>query len=128
MDQHEHHEDLINKVSDELALILKKSQQAIYIYLDDKHKACNEHFANLLEYNSPKEWSGVHESFTEAFVDTDSQDDLVDAYRNAIEKLVGSSIEVNWKTKSGKIVKTNVILVPFEHNSHIFALHFISKL
>jgi len=50
---------------------------------------------------------------------------LVSTYQNAMNNFVGSSIEVEWKKKTGGKVKTRVILVPFSFNGHLFALHFI---
>ena len=126
--EEKHHQELINSITNDLDTILEGSQQAIYIYLDDAHKACNENFARLLGYDSPKDWAAVHDSFTENFVDKKSQQSLVTAYKNAMEKLSGSSLEVNWKTKTGKSIRTQVILVPIVHNHHLFALHFISKI
>ena len=41
MNEHEHHENLVKEVSEEMKPVLEKSAQAIYLYLDDKHKACN---------------------------------------------------------------------------------------
>jgi hypothetical protein len=127
MSDHKHHTNLVDGVVDELREVLEESKQAVYVYLDDNHKACNELFAKMLGYNSPKDWASVHESFTDSFVDTKSKKALVSAYGAAMENLVGSVVSVNWKTKSGKIIKTNVILVPYPHDGHLFALHFISK-
>ena len=36
------HEELIAGISKQMKSILDSSQQAIYIYLDDIHKVCNE--------------------------------------------------------------------------------------
>ena len=62
------------------------------------------------------------------FVDKNSEEKLVSTYQNSMENLVGSEVNVEWKTKSGGTVKTKVILVPFFFNDHLFALHFINKL
>lgn len=127
MSLHKHHEEIIKGVSEQFKEILDSSAQAIYIYLDDSHKLCNKRFAQLLGFKSEREWAKVDESFLSAFVDGKSQNKLVDAYRKAIEKCVGSSIAVTWKAKSGKKVNTKVILVPVAYQGHLLALHFISK-
>jgi len=51
---------------------------------------------------------------------------LVTAYRNATERMIGSTIEVTWKKKSGGTVDSTVILVPVAYHGHLFALHFLS--
>ena len=125
MDKHQHHEELINGLYEQLKPVLDNSQQAIYVYLDDIHKICNNKFATLLGYSSSEEWAKVTESFPDAFVDQQSQEVLVSTYQKAMEQIIGSEIDVTWKTKSGDRVNTNLIIVPIAYNGHLFALHFI---
>ncbi|MEK6890610.1 MAG: PAS domain-containing protein [Nanoarchaeota archaeon] len=128
MDHHSDHEDLIKEAYELLKVIFEESPQAIYLYLDDQHKICNENFANLLGYDSSKEWGEVKEPFTSAFVDEESQEELVSSFQNAINDLESDSFEVVWTRKDNSKIKTNVILVPFSIKDHILALHFISEL
>jgi PAS domain-containing protein len=121
-----HHQELIAGISRQMRSILDSSQQAVYIYLDDIHKICNDKFAALLGYKSPEEWAMVEDSFPQVFVDPGSQETLVNAYNQAMEKLIPASIKVTWKKKSGGTVATSVVLVPIAYEAHIFALHFIS--
>lgn len=127
MDDHSHHEEIIDGVADQLKDVFEGSEQGIYIYLDDIHKCCNENFAKMLGYGSAKEWMAVKKPFTESFVDKKSQSDLVHAYGSAMEKVIASSIEVNWLAKSGKTLSTSVILVPIEFKGHLMALHFVEE-
>jgi PAS domain-containing protein len=123
-EQH-HHAELIEGISKQMKSILDSSQQAVYIYLDDIHKVCNEKFASLLGYRSPEEWAKAEDAF-EAFVDRGSQETLASAYHQAMEKLIPANIKVTWKKKSGGTVGTSVVLVPIAYDDHLFALHFIS--
>ena len=123
--EEQYHQELIKEISKQMESILDSSQQAIYIYLDDIHKVCNQKFASLLGYRSPEEWAKVEDSF-EAFVDRSSQDTLVKAYRQAMDKMIPSHIKVTWKKKSGGTVVTSVVMVPIAYDNHLFALHFIS--
>ena len=124
--EHTHHDELIAQVSAQLKPILDNSDQSVYIYLDDVHKICNKKFALLLGFKSADEWAKNKKSFIDTFVDTASQKKLVRAYQNAMEHFVGSSTEITWKKKNGDKVKSTVILVPFVHSGHQFAIHFIS--
>jgi PAS domain-containing protein len=119
------HEELIAGISKQMKSILDTSQQAVYIYLDDIHKVCNGKFASLLGYRSPEEWA-KDENLMEATVERSSQETLVNAYNQAMEKFIPSNIKVTWKKKSGGTVVTSVVLVPIEYDDHIFALHFVS--
>jgi len=119
-----HHEELIAGLLDQIRIIFESSEQPMYLYLDDTHKACNQKFASLLGYKTPEEWARVKE-FT-ALVAEESAETLVTAYRSAMERKIGSTIGVMWKRKSGGTVDTSVILVPVAYSEHLFALHFVS--
>ncbi len=102
------------------------SSQAMYVYLDDRTKWCNDRFAKLLGYATAAEWTAIEDSFTRAFVDPKSQATLVSAYQNAVEQGAARQIPVTWRRKDGKTAKTQVILVPVEREGHRMALHFVT--
>jgi len=104
--------------------VFESSEQPIYLYLDDTHKACNQRFASFLGYRTPQEWTNVRE-FSDLVAEK-SMKSLVTAYNNAMTKMVGSTIDVRWRKKSGDMVDTTVILVPISYNGHLFALHYVS--
>lgn len=119
-----HHEELISGFLDQIRIVFESSEQPMYLYLDDTHKACNQKFASLLGYRTPEEWAREKE-FT-ALVAEKSAETLVTAYQSAMERKIGSTIGVTWKRKSGRTVDTTVILVPVAYKEHLFALHFVS--
>ena len=126
-DSPELHEEILEWVEKEYQEILVDSKQAIYVYVCDRHKLCNKNFSSLLGYSSPKEWAAKDEALSD--VKDEDQKILVSAYRNAMEKKIGSTIHVSWKNKkNGNLVKTNVILVPLSYKGELFVLHFITKL
>jgi hypothetical protein len=125
MDEHKH-EMLVNGLYKQMKEIFENSEQAMYLYLDDVHKACNKRFADLLGFESAKAWASVDEPFPMVFVASKSRRALVSAYQDAMEKFVGSTIDVTWQTKSGGTVESRVILVPVAYEGHLFALHFIT--
>jgi hypothetical protein len=120
------HGDVLKRVREQLSDVFEKSEQSIYIYLDETNKVCNKRFATLLGYASPGEWSAVKEEFSEAFVSPKDRGKLVSAYQDAMDKLVGLTIPVTWKKKGGKEVSTTTMLVPIVFAGHRMALHFIS--
>jgi PAS domain-containing protein len=119
--------ELIEGVRHQLKDILESSKQAIYVYLDDTHKLCNQRFATLLGYGSTREWKNIGMSFPEAFVANQSRETLVSAYQNAMKDKIGSTIGIIWKKKGGGQVNTNVILVPVSFGDELLALHFITE-
>jgi PAS domain-containing protein len=123
-----HHEELVSGLLNQMEIILESSEQPLYLYLDDNHWACNKRFADLLGYKSPEELVSQELPLLDALVSKKSQNSLVTAYGNAMEKMVGSTIEVTWKKNDGQTVDTKVILVPVAYVGHLFALHFLSVL
>lgn len=126
MDEHSHHDELIQSLTKEYQDLLANSEQGIYIYLDDLHKVCNAKFATLLGYDSEDEWAKIKQPFPEVFVDDRSQETLISSFIDAIEKNIGSTNKIDWKTKDGNTISSTVILVPISHNGHLFALHFVT--
>lgn len=126
MSQDKHDQEVISGVRKQLDRIFSSSTQCVYIYYDDPYKVCNKNFATLLGYSSPEEWSAVKENFPDAFVSKESQTTLINAYRTAMEKFVGSVNKVTWKTKAGKPIPTTTILVPIMYDGESMALHYIT--
>lgn len=123
---HEHHEELVTGFYEQLQQIFTESEQGIYAYLDDEHKVCNTKFAQMLGYSTAQEWAGVKENFPDTFVDDESQEALINAYRMAVDNFAATKLEVIWKKRDGKRVSSQVILVPVAFEDHIFGLHFVT--
>lgn len=124
--EQQHHEDLVSGFYNQLKEIFDSSEQAIYLYLDDNHKVCNEKFAKMQGYSTPEEWAKV-ENPLEAGVDKSSQAAVVSAYRKAMEKLSASKIDVTLKKKTGETFDASIIMVPVAYQGHLFALHYIDQ-
>jgi carbohydrate-binding DOMON domain-containing protein len=126
MEENIHHEELVSGLSEQLNQILEKSDQAVYVYLDDEHKNCNKKFADLLGYKSVKEWVEIDAPLAD--VVEEDQGKVITAYMNTMEKLIASQVEVSMRNvKTGKLVKTKMILVPIAFRGHLFSLQFISR-
>lgn len=126
MNAQKHHEELVEGFHNQLKEIFDSSKQGVYLYLDDNHKVCNKKFAEMQGFSSPEEWAKV-ENPIEVGVDQLSQNTVASAYRDAMEKLVGSKIDVKLKKKTGSTFNASVIMVPVAYQGHMFALHFISE-
>lgn len=121
----EHHVHLIKEVAEMLEPVLSNSSQAIYIYLDDQHKICNQKFADTLGYKSIDEWVDSETPVDDVL--KSDQDKVIEAYGAASEKYEASSLSATVVKKDGTQVRTNVIMVPFTYKNEVFVLHFISK-
>ncbi len=122
----EHHEELVKGLYDQLKPILDKSEQPMFIYLDDNHKACNSKFASLLGFKSPQDWARIM-GFLEPHVAEKSRDTLMTAYWDAMNKMKASTIQLTLTKKDGGAVETTMILVPMFFQGHMFAVHFVTS-
>ncbi len=119
-----HHEHLIKEVAELFDPVLHDSPQAIYIYLDDEHKICNQQFADLLGYGSIQEW--VQNMFPVEDILETEREEGIDAFVNASEKLIATTLGATWVKKDGTKVKSEVIMVPFVYKDEVFVIHFIT--
>jgi PAS domain-containing protein len=127
MDEQQHHEELIKGISEQFKDVLEKSTQAIYIYLDDTHKICNEKFAQLLGYDSAKAWAEIEAPLADVI--EEDQDKVVEAYTNVMEKNMASNMDVRFKNAmTDEVIKAQLIMVPVMYSGHLFAIHFLSKI
>ena len=123
----EHHEELIKGLYDQMKPILEGSDQPIFIYLDDNHKACNQKLASMLGFKSPKEWA-EKQGFLEVYVTEKSRETLSSAYWSAMQKMVASTIQMTWMKTDGKPLDTTMILVPMFFQGHMFSVHFVTNI
>jgi carbohydrate-binding DOMON domain-containing protein len=122
----EHHDELVKGLYDQMKPIMEGSDQPIFIYLDDNHKACNKKFASMLGFKSPQEWA-EKQGFLEVYVDEKSRETLASAYWQAMEKKVASTIPMTWIKKDGAAMDSTLILVPMFFEGHMFSVHFVTS-
>ena len=121
-----HHEELVQGLYNQMKPVLEKSEQPMFIYLDDNHKACNVKFAEMLGYKSPKDWAD-NQGFLDIFVDEKSRETLMNAYWNAMNKMVASTISLTWMKNNGSKIDSTMILVPMHSEGHMFSVHFVTS-
>jgi hypothetical protein len=124
---HQHHEELVAGAAKQFKMILDKSPQAVYIYLDDAHKACNQKMAELVGIATAKEWMAAEAPLAD--VVEEDQPAIIEAYENASEKMMAGHAPVRVKNaKTGKTCKCDMLIVPVIYEEHVFTMHFLSKI
>ena len=81
--EQQHHEEFVKGITEQLKPIMAKSTQAIFVYLDDTHKACNKQYADLLGYKSAKEWADIDAPLAD--VKEKDQPKVISAYEKAMQ-------------------------------------------
>jgi hypothetical protein len=120
----EHHVHILNEVAEMFKPILLESPQAIYIYLDDTHKVCNQNFVDLLGYGAVDDWV-ENETPLDDVLEAD-QKTVVEAYGKASEELIASPLSVTVVKKDGSEIKVDIVMIPFKYKDEVFVIHFIS--
>ena len=119
----QHHEHLIKELAEQLEPVFSNSPQAIYLYLDDTHKICNQKFADMLGYSSVSDWVSNEAAVGDVF--EKDQPKIIEAYGAASENFKASTFSATFIKKDGEQLKTNIIMVPVSYKGEIFVLHFI---
>lgn len=125
MGHDEHHEHLVKELAEQLEPIFSNSPQAIYLYLDDVHKICNQKFAGMLGYSSIEEW--VSNENPVGDVTEVDQPKVIQAYGDASQGFKASTITATIVSKKGTKIKTKIIMVPITYSDEVFVLHFITQ-
>ena len=121
----EHHEHLMKELTEQFEPMFSNSPQAIYLYLDDTHKICNQKFADMLGYKSIEEW--VANPTPVADVDEEDRDKVIEAYGEASDNFKASVVKATVTTKTDEKIKVQVIMTPLTYRGEVFVLHFISE-
>ena len=122
----EHHEIVVKGLYDQMKPVFDSSEQPIFLYLDDNHKACNSKFAKMLGFKSPQEWAETP-SVLGVSVAEKSREIVTNAYWDAMKKKIASTIQVTWMKKDGGTFNSTVILVPMFFDGHMFSVHFVTN-
>jgi len=116
---------VISDLYKQLRKVLNAAEQPILIYLNDKHKVCNQQFADMLGYESPHELSATA-GFLELLVDDEaSRNAFMEAYWVAINNMNAVGLDVVWRRKDGAKLNTSTVMVPMEYEGHILLVQFI---
>jgi len=125
MAQPDPHQELVKGIAAQLKPVLDKSEQAVYVYLDDVHKVCNRKFAQLLGYKSVTEWAKMEAPLSD--VVEEDQPAVIDAYQKASEKMAAGVLEVRVRhVQTGEVINTRLIMAPVSFGGEIFVMHFLS--
>lgn len=125
MAHNEHHIHLIKELAEMLTPVFEKSPQAIYLYLDDEHKTCNQKFADMLGYSSVDEWVANPTPVSDVL--EEDQEKVISAYGDASTSFKASTVSARFVKKDKTQSNAEIIMVPLSYQNEVFVLHFISE-
>lgn len=127
--QHENdelHEVWLAALGEQLAPVFEHSKDGVYVYLDDRHKICNDKLAKMFGFNSAAEWARTPD-FLNSFVAT-HQDRLKvsSSYHTHIhQSLTPAQVRFTVRRPDGKLVRCVSDMVPLSHAGQMFAYQFV---
>ena len=119
--------DLLRELTSHLEPVFENLDGGVYLYLDARHKVCNERLARMYG-RTVAEWSAV-EDFQETFV--------ADADRAAYCDIYGRTIQhFDWPCpyrfsglrRDGASFEAEALVVPLTFKGRTFAFHFVREL
>src|SRR6266508_387199 len=84
-DNDELHEEWLAAIAEQLAPIFDHSKEGVYVFLDDRHKICNDVLAKMWGFASPDEWARTPD-FLNAFVVEEDRSEVSRTYHAHIHQ------------------------------------------
>ncbi|MBI4298037.1 MAG: PAS domain S-box protein [Chloroflexi bacterium] len=120
------HERAVRELERQYRMVLDRSADGVYIYLDDEHKACNDKLADLFGY-SKGEWEKLS-PFLDNFVAPESQEEVSDGYwRNIKTARIPRSGQFLFVRKDGSQFQAHVTEFPLSYKRRLFSIGFVHQ-
>jgi PAS domain S-box-containing protein len=121
------HEAVIQELADQFRPILEQSPDGVYLWLDERHKICNERLAELFGY-TVAEWSAT-EPFLESFIAEADHDLFSWNYHNRVAALAfPTTFRFRGRRKDGSTFSAETDMIPIAYRGHVVAYHFIRQI
>ncbi|MDO8635876.1 MAG: PAS domain S-box protein [Dehalococcoidia bacterium] len=120
------HEKAVKDLETQYKLVMDKSADGVFIYLDDQHKACNIKLADMFGYTK-EEWE-AKSPFLDNFIAEDDQQTVSDNYWKNIKvaRTVSSEV-IRGVRKDGKLFKAHITQFPLSYKRRLFTIGFVHK-
>jgi len=120
------HKRAVQDLARQYRLVMNRSAEGVYVYLDDEHKACNEKLARLFGY-SKAEWERKS-PFLDNFVAPESRDDVSDGYWRFIRKArVPRNLEFEGLRRDGSRFMAHLMEFPVSYKGRLFSIGFVHE-
>ena len=125
-DNDEQHEEWLATIATQLAPVFDNSKEGVYVYLDDRHKICNQRLATMWGYASPAEWAAAPD-FLETFVATKAGREQVSTnyHEHVHRELTAFRQRFVARQKNGSTITCEVDTVPYALDGQLFAYAFV---
>lgn len=119
------HEEWLRDVAEQLAPVFDGTSEGVYVFLDDRHKICNEALAKMWGFASPQEWANTPD-FLNSFVVAEDRAKVSQSYHEHIhQKLTPTRLRFSVRRPDGRVVQCETDMIPLAYAGQLLAYHFV---
>ena len=120
------HQDVLNSLQEQFMPVFLHSPDGVYLYLDDRHKVCNQRLADMFGMTM-HEWSNVP-NFLETFVAPQDRELVASNFEKHVSALTSPvSFRFTAIRKSGETFTAETVMIPVSWNGYPIAYHFVRE-
>jgi PAS domain S-box-containing protein len=120
------HEHFLREMLEQFKPVFEQSPDGVYLYLDDRHKICNERLSNMLGF-TVKDWSAVP-NFMAGFVIEKDQEMFARNYRHQVATLTHPvTFRFGARRKDGSTFTAETDIIPLTWHGYPVAYHFVRE-
>ncbi len=119
-------EDVIRELAEQFRPIMEKSQDGVYLWLDETHKVCNERLGNLFGF-TVEEWREA-QPFLDSFVTEEDRALYSWNYHNRVARLAFPvTFRFRGLRKDGSTFAAETDMIPISYRGYAVAYHFVRR-
>ena len=120
------HDAVLAELAEHLRPVFERSPDGVYLWLDEKHKVCNEKLAGMFGYDVG-DWQAV-DDFAATFIADESRSLYVWHYQHQVGGLqYPVSFRYRGKRKDGSTFDAETDMIPLTYSGHVVAYHFVRQ-
>ena len=120
------HERFLREMLEQFSPVFEKRPDGIYLYLDDRHKICNERLAKMFGM-TVNEWSAIPD-FLAGFVIEKDREMVARNYQQHVSALTRPvTFRFGARHKDGSTFTAETEMIPISRRGHPVAYHFVRE-
>ena len=120
------HAELLRELAEHLRSVFERSPDGVYLFLNDRHKVCNERLAHLFGV-TPAEWAAL-QPFQEHFVAAEDRDRYCWYYEHRVLALAfPATIRFCARRPDGSTFLAETDMIPLSYRDYAVGYNFVRK-
>ena len=120
------HEQILREMLEQFGPVFQQSPDGVYLYLDDRHKICNERLAKMFGLTT-KEWAAAP-NFLGDFVVEQDQEMVANNYQRHVATITRPvSFRFRALRKDGSTFTAETEMIPMSWRGNPVAYHFMRE-